>query len=161
MARAAPEGEGGRLRQRPEIAMQGLRFAIAGGTAAVVYLLSTTALSVVVGMPFQVALAIGSCLALVVHFSLQRMFVWAHQRGFALALPRQIRRYLLAAGAQYGVTVASTALLPAALGLPVEVVYIATALVLALANFLVLRYGVFHPTATVAAPACAPVPKAL
>lgn len=111
---------------------------------AAVYLGTTTVLASVVGLPFQLALAIGFCTALVVHFTLQRLFVWAHHEEYALALHRQVARYLLVASAQYGLTAASTALLPSALGLPVEVVYLATVVLLLSASFLVFRHGVFH-----------------
>jgi putative flippase GtrA len=127
---------------------QGARFAVAGGIVAVVYLTVTTVLANVVGLPFQVALALGFCVALIVHFSLQRFFVWVHHEEFALPLHHQMARYLLSAGVQYGVTVASTSLLPSALGVSTEVVYVATVAVVMGANFLVFRHGVFHASAT-------------
>jgi putative flippase GtrA len=122
---------------------QGLRFAVAGCVVAVVYLLTTTLLFTT-GMPFQAALAIGFCVGLAVHFSLQRRFVWADHEEFALPLHHQAGRYLALAGAQYGVTAASTSLLPAVLGLPVEVVYLPTVALLTSINFLVFRRGIFH-----------------
>lgn len=132
--------------RRPEagIAGQGARFALAGATVMAVYVGSTTLLSSIVGLPFQYALAIGYCAGLVVHFTLQRRFVWAHGENFALGLRGQATRYLVAAAAQYGVTAASTALLPAALGLPTEAVYLATVAVVVSTNFLVFRHGIFH-----------------
>jgi putative flippase GtrA len=123
---------------------QGVRFALSGGTAALVYLGSTTVLAEVVGAPFQVALAIGFSLGLVVSFTLQRLFVWLHDDEFALPLSHQLGRYLLAAVLQYGVTAASTALLPAPLGVSAEIVYLATVAVVVSTNFLVFRYGIFH-----------------
>ena len=127
---------------------QGVRYALAGGTVALVYLLTTLLLAEVVGLPFQAALAIGFCLALMVHFSLQRLFVWTHHEEFALPLHHQAGRYLLVAGIQYGVTVASTSLLPPLLGIPVEVVYLATVAVVVCANFLVFRHGIFHASSS-------------
>lgn len=130
---------------------QGVRFAIAGGTVAVVYVVTTTLLADVVGVPFQVALAIGFCVALVVHFTLQRLFVWTHDEEFALPLHRQAGRYLTVAAAQYGLTVASTSLLPSALNVSTEVVYLATVAVVYSVNFMVFRHRIFHakPTASV------------
>jgi hypothetical protein len=61
-----------------------------------------------------------------------------------LPLPHQLGRYLLVAGTQYGVTAASTSLLPSAFGLPTEAVYLATVLLLVSANFLLFRHGIFH-----------------
>lgn len=124
---------------------QGARYILTGGTVTVVYLGTTTVLADVVGLPFQIALAIGACAGLVVHFTLQRFFVWAHRDKYALALRHQAARYLVFAGAQYGLTAASTAILPTALGLPVELVYFGTVAILVSLNFLVFRNVIFHP----------------
>ncbi|HEY7828962.1 MAG TPA: GtrA family protein [Solirubrobacteraceae bacterium] len=127
---------------------QGLRFAVAGATVSLVYIATTTVLSVVVGMPFQAALLIGYGLALSIHFTLQRLFVWAHQERFALPLHRQLGWYLLAAAAQYGATALCTLLLPSVLGLSSETVYLLVVLPLTLTNFLLFRYVIFHPRAS-------------
>ena len=118
---------------------------MAGGTVALIYLTTTTVLAEVLDVPFQLALVIGTCTALVAHFALQRLFVWVHHEEFALGLGEQVGRYLLIAAAQYALTAASTAVLPGVLGVPVTLVYLATALTLAVINFLVFRGGVFHP----------------
>ena len=123
---------------------QGVRFALAGGTVALVYLVATTVLAEVVGLGFQVALAIGFSIALIVHFTLQRVFVWTHHEEFALPLHHQAGRYLIVAGVQYGVTAASTAALPAALSVSSEAVYLVTVAVLIGANFVVFGHRVFH-----------------
>lgn len=130
---------------------QGVRFAVSGGAVALVYLATTTVLAEVVGMPFQAALAIGFCIGLVVHFTLQRLFVWTHHEEFALPLSHQLGRYLVAAAVQYGVTAASTGLLPSAVGVSTEIVYLATVAVVLSTNFLVFRNGIFHPKAPVEA----------
>ena len=113
-----------------------------------VYLSTTTELAEVIGTPFQIALAIGFWVALVLHFTLQRLFVWKHEDEFAPRLHHQAGRYLMVAGAQYGLTIASTSLLPAALGVSTEIVYLATVMVLASTNFLVFRLGIFHADRT-------------
>lgn len=123
---------------------QGVRYAISGCIVATVYLGVTTLLADVVGLRFQIALAIGFCCGISVHFTLQRFFVWVHQEEFALPFRHQAGRYLLLSGAQYGLTAASTALLPGALGLPTELVYVATVAILVCTNFIVFRHGVFH-----------------
>jgi putative flippase GtrA len=130
---------------------QMLRFALAGCIVALVYILSTTLLATVLGVPFQLALAVGFCLGLLTHFTLQRFFVWTNHGGFALPLHQQVGRYLLLAGAQYGVTAASTSLLPPILGLPTEVVYLATVGLTVSINFLVFRNGIFHASPVVKA----------
>ncbi len=123
---------------------QGVRFALVGSLTALVYLLTTTILALVLGVPFEIALPVGLCLAVAVHFTLQRAFVWAHHGGFALSLHRQVRRYLSVVVVQYGITAASIALLPRVLGLPTEIVYLTTVLLLAVVNFAIFRQGVFH-----------------
>ena len=128
----------------PGILGQGVRFAISGGAVALVYLTTTTVLADVVGVPFQVALAIGFCAGLAVHFTLQRLFVWGHRETFSLPLRHQAGRYLVVAAAQYCVTAASTSLLPSALGVSTESVYLATVVVLTCTNFVVFRNFVFH-----------------
>ena len=123
---------------------QGVRYAVAGTAVAVWYLATTTILAEIVGVPFQVALAVGFVSAVLVHFTLQRLFVWVHHSEFALGLGAQVGRYLFVAGVQYGITAASTSVLPRAVGLPVTPVYLATAIALAGLNFLIFRGGVFH-----------------
>jgi putative flippase GtrA len=136
-ARHLSSPEGGRLGQ-------GIRFAIAGAVVALVYLTTTTLLAQVFGVAFQVALAVGFVLGLCVHFSLQRVFVWIHHEEFALAIHEQAGRYLLVAGVQYGVTAASIAVLPSALNVSSEAVYLVTVAIVSVANFLVFGSRVFH-----------------
>ncbi len=121
-----------------------MRFALAGGTVALIYLTTTIVLADAVGMPFQAALAIGTCVALMVHFTLQRVFVWTHHEEFALPLHHQAGRYLTVAAVQYGVTAASTSVLPGLLGVATEIVYLATVAVVLSVNFLVFRQLIFH-----------------
>lgn len=121
-----------------------VRFGLAGGLVTLLYLTVTTVLSQVVGLPFELALIIGFVSALLLHFTLQRLFVWVHSDGFALGMDRQVRRYLLMAGSQYGVTALSTALLPRALGVPTELVYLATMVIVTSTGFLIMRFIIFH-----------------
>lgn len=123
---------------------QGVRFAFAGGVVALIYVLTTTVLADVFAVPFQLALAIGFVTAIGTHFTLQRFFVWVHHAEFALGVREQVGCYLLIATAQYAITATSTSLLPAALGLPVTLVYLVTAPTLTAINFLVFRSRVFH-----------------
>jgi putative flippase GtrA len=123
---------------------QGVRYALAGGLVTIIYVLSTILLANVVGLPFQLALPIGYCLGLVTHFTLQRHFVWIHDQQFALPLHHQAGRYLLVAGVQYGVTAASTGLLPSFLDLPTVVVYLGTVAAVISTNFLIFRHRIFH-----------------
>ncbi len=129
------------------LAGQLVRFGLSGSIVAVVYVSVTTLLHTVFGVPFQIALAIGFSVGVIVHFTLQRVFVWRHHEDFALAVHHQALRYLCVCASQYAVTAASTYWLPDLLGLPVEVVYIATMIALAVFNFIVFRGRVFHPDA--------------
>ena len=128
---------------------QGMRFGMAGGAVSLVYLGATVLLADVVGLPFQVALAISFCIALAMHFTLQRMFVWANREEFALPLRHQATRYLALSALQYGITVASTSLLPSVLGVSTELIYLVTVAVVVSVNFLVFRHRIFHPKPTI------------
>ncbi|HTZ62855.1 MAG TPA: GtrA family protein [Solirubrobacteraceae bacterium] len=132
------------LARLDHIGAQAVRFVITGAVVSIVYVSVTTFLSQASHVAFELALAIGWSTGICVHFTLQRTFVWARQAGFALPLSSQMGRYLLVAGSQFGLTAASTALLPAALGLPVEEVYLVTVALLTSVNFLVFRNGIFH-----------------
>jgi putative flippase GtrA len=135
---------------RPESGLlgQGMRYAMAGSFVAFVYIVTTSFLAVVIGIPFREALPIGFTLQLAVHYTLQRLFVWVHDEDFALPFQRQARRYLVVAGGQFGVTAVSTSLLPSLLGLSTEVVYLITVVSLTGVNFLLFRNVVFHPERT-------------
>jgi putative flippase GtrA len=95
-------------------------------------------------MPFQAALIVGLGVGLVIHFTLQRLFVWTHHDEFALPLHHQLGRYVVVTALQYGVTAASTWLLPSVLGVSAELVYLGTVVVVIATNFLVFRNGIFH-----------------
>lgn len=127
-----------------ELRGQGFRFAVAGGIVFATYVVTTTILAEVIGIPFEVSLAIGFALAIVTHFSLQRLFVWRRAVAFALPLHHQLARYLAVAGFQYGVTAGITATLPKALGVSPEMVYLLTVVLLSATNFLILRSRIFH-----------------
>jgi putative flippase GtrA len=127
------------------LAGQGIRFAISGSVVALVYVTVTTVLHGLLSVPFQIALAVGFVTSVALHFTLQRVFVWRHHEGFALAAHRQVLRYLLVCASQYGLTALSTSQLPGLLGVPVEAVYLMTVLTVASINFLVFRGRIFHP----------------
>jgi putative flippase GtrA len=123
---------------------QGTRFAISGVVVSIVYIAITTVLSTISHLRFQIALAIGWSVAVIVHFTLQRTFVWVRAEGFALPFRHQVGRYLLVAVSQLAVSATTTAVLPSVLGVSAEVVYLATAAVITVCNFVVFRTGVFH-----------------
>jgi putative flippase GtrA len=135
-----------RLVRSPESGLrgQGVRFILAGGAVAVLYLALTTTLAKGFDLPFQIALAVGYSVSLATHFTLQRFFVWIHRSRFALLWHRQARRYLLLAAVQYGVTALATSQLPAILGVSALPVFLVTAAVVTILNFLIFRTRVFH-----------------
>lgn len=123
---------------------QGIRFAIAGGIVAFVYIAATLGFAHLAGLPFQASLALGFAVALCTHFTLQRMFVWIHHEEFALPVERQVGRYLVVAGVQYALTALVTSTIPDAVGLPTDVVYLATAACITAGNFVIFRTRIFH-----------------
>jgi putative flippase GtrA len=139
-----PLGRGLAAVRAERLSAQAVRFICSGVVVSAVYITLTTFLAEVMHMQFQIALAIGWCTAISVHFTLQRTFVWGQQAEFALPFGHQMMRYLLMAGSQFALTLAITTLLPSALGVPVEVVYLASTVMLASVSFLVFRNSIFH-----------------
>jgi putative flippase GtrA len=127
-----------------ELRGQGFRFVLVGGFVAGVYMGTTTLLAEVGGVAFEISLAIGFALALVTHFTLQRLYVWRHAADFALSIHHQLARYLVMAALQYGVTALITGTLPRVLGVSPEAVYLPTVVVISVTNFLVFRSRIFH-----------------
>jgi putative flippase GtrA len=121
-----------------------LRYVIGGSFTTIVYVGMTLTLARVVEAPIQLAIPISYATALLLHFLLQRNFVFQREDGFALERGHQLRRYLTTAATQYSLAALSTAILPGVLGLHEQVVYVVTALTLAAVTFLILRTHVFH-----------------
>ena len=92
---------------------QGVRFLLAGGVVVVVYVTTTIVLADVIGLHFQIALALGFLVAMAVQFTLYRGFVWRHPE-YALPMHHQAGRYVTAAAAGYGFSAACTSVLPSA-----------------------------------------------
>ncbi len=124
-----------------------LRFAISGDAVAAVQLGVVTALTVS-GMPIQAALAIGYALALTLHFTLNRRWVFATGRGFAHRFTAQGIRYLCVALGSYSLTALALAVLPGALAAPELAVFLGVSITLGLAGFLMMRVWVFRQAAT-------------
>jgi putative flippase GtrA len=96
-----------------------------------------------------------------VQFTLYRGFVWRHPE-YALPMHHQAGRYVTAAAAGYGFSAVCTSVLPSALGVPIEAVYVMTVVALPMINFLILRFVIFHAKAQPAKvedPAPAPFPE--
>ena len=123
---------------------QPVRFVVSGGLTAVTYLGGTLLLSTAVGLPIQAAILIAYAVSLGLHFTLQRYVVFRDHDEFELALHQQLGRYLGVASLQYAFTAAATAVLPTALGVTPQVVYVCAAISAAVFTFVVLRAHVFH-----------------
>jgi putative flippase GtrA len=122
------------------------RYVLAGAAVALTYIGLTLLLSGPGQLPIQVAIPIGYVLAVALHFTLQRTFVFRDREAFALTAREQAGRYVAIGIAQYALTAAATALLPSALGASEQVVYVATVVVISAITFLFLRTRVFHGT---------------
>jgi putative flippase GtrA len=123
----------------------GLRYAIAGGTVALVYLGVPLALNGGAGLPIEVAIPIAYVLALCLQFNLQRHFVFRHVDEFALSQRSQAGRYVVIAAIQYPTTAVATAVLPGLLGLSERATFLAVSLTMSVVFFIVLRTRIFHP----------------
>ena len=122
----------------------------ASATTTLTYFTLTLVLAGPFSVPIQIAIPVGYALSLVVHFSLQRYFVFRSHQGFALAMHHQVGRYITAAAVQYGLTALITATVPDAIGVDEQIVFVVTALSLALMTFLALKLLVFHAPARTA-----------
>jgi putative flippase GtrA len=144
---------------------EGVRFLLTGGLAAATNVLVTNLLAYVVGLPFELAFVIGFGTAIAGQFVLFRVWVWGHHEQFARPVHHQVTLFLLVALLIYGFTAICTWLLPGALGVPTEVVYLACVAASPLINFLVARNRIFqgdvaedHPAGVPAADQLAAVP---
>jgi putative flippase GtrA len=123
-----------------------IRYGIAGGCVAAVYLSVPLLLHDVVGIPIEVAIPIAYLLALTLHFNLQRHFVFHHVDEFALTTRQQISRYAMIAAVQYPTTALATAFLPGQLHISSDAAFLIITATISLTSFLLLRGHVFHPT---------------
>ena len=123
-----------------------IRYAIAGGCVAVVYLSLPLLLHDVVGIPIEVAIPIAYVVALTLQFNLQRHFVFHHVDQFALTTRQQIGRYAMIAAVQYPTTALATAFLPGLLHISSDAAFLIITGTISLTAFLLLRGHVFHPT---------------
>jgi putative flippase GtrA len=133
-----------RLRRSPAPRHQAARFVLSGGTVAVAYLGLGLLLSGPAGLPIQIAIPISYVLSVLLNYTLQRHFVFAHSEGFALSPKAQFLRYVQVGAVQYAFTALTTAVLPGPLGVSEQVVYVASALIAAVITFILLRFVVFH-----------------
>jgi len=122
------------------------RYAITGIVVAIVYIGATLGLSGPGGLPVQVAIPVAILIAAILHFTMQRFFVFASGDEYQLGMTGQLRRYAVLNAGQYVATAAGTALGHHVLGLRQQVAYVICALAITSVTFLFLRTRVFHAT---------------
>jgi putative flippase GtrA len=131
------------LRRHPTVQRLG-RFALSGVAVQGVYTALMAILLLGVDLPRQLALAISYTGALIVHFTLNRQFVFAPSDGYVHGLSSHGKRYVLAAVVVYGVTALGLAVLPEALGVSPFVAWALMLVVIASLNFVLLGRFVFR-----------------
>jgi putative flippase GtrA len=121
-----------------------VRFGLSAVAVQGVYAVLMAVFLLALDLPRQVALAISFTGALVVHFALNRQFVFAPADGYAHGLTSHGRRYLVAAAAGYGLTALGLALLPEALGIAPYLAWLLVTGTIGALNFLLLGRVVFR-----------------
>lgn len=120
------------------------RFALSGVAVQGAYALLMAVLLLGVDLPRQLALAVSYAGALIVHFILNRQFVFAPGDGYAHGLSSHGMRYVLTAIVVYAITALGLAVLPEALGLTPYLAWLLVTMVIAVFNFALLGRFVFR-----------------
>lgn len=137
-----PRRAAGLLRRLPPPAVLS-KFAFSGGLVAAVHL-GLVSLLVAVDTPIQAALAMAYVVTLLVHFTLNRQWVFASRSGYAFHVSQQGARYLLVAAFSYASTALGVAVLPGTLDIPELVAFFLTTGVMACVSFLLLHLWIFR-----------------
>lgn len=135
-----------KLRRRVH-AKQLWRFAFTGTVVAALYFAVLTGLVILAEAPPQVALVAAYVSGVVVHFTLNRQFVFGSETTYALHLTAQGVRYLGVALGSYLVNAAALATLPGLTGLPELMVVTLTTAAVTIFTFVALRGWVFRRSA--------------
>lgn len=133
---------GGLVRRLPRSRLIS-KFALIGVVVGLTHLGLVTTM-VVVGVPIQGALALAYIVALCLHFTLNRQWVFVAENGYAFRLSMQGLRYLFTAASCYAVTAVAVALFPSVVGLPELVVFFLASGGIACVSFVVLHLWVFR-----------------
>lgn len=123
------------------------RFLLTAGAVTVVHLglVTTMFLS---GLSIQIALAIAYVISLVIHFTLNRQWVFASDDGYAFHLNAQGARYIGVAMASYALNAVGLALLPGLLDIPELAAFFLLTFTVGCVSFFVLRKWIFKASAT-------------
>ena len=132
---------GGLLHRLPGAVVMS-KFVVTGALVGATHL-GLVSLMVVGGVPIQVALALAFVIALAVHFTLNRQWVFSVDAGYALHFSRQGLRYLATAVVSYACTAIAVAVLPGVTGLPELAAFFIAAGAMACFSFVALSVWVF------------------
>jgi putative flippase GtrA len=140
------------LRQRPRVKRLA-RFVVAAGAVQGTYTAVMAVGLLLLHGPRQAVLLVAFVLQLIVHFSLNRQWVFdprhtatesAPHAQYGLALGAHGIRYVTLAAGVYGVTALSLAVLPGALGISSFVAWFLTSATIGVLNFFLLGRVVFR-----------------
>lgn len=131
------------LRRHPTARRLG-RFALSAFTVQVVYAALMAVFLLGLDLPRQTALAVGYAVALGLHFTLNRQFVFVSDNGYTRGATSHGRRYLVSAVVVYVITALALAVVPEALGLTPFVAWLLVATTIGVLNYVLLRRFVFR-----------------
>jgi len=123
--------------------LQGSRYALVGVLVGALYV-AVTSVAHLAHAPWWLAVAIGYVFGTTTHFTLQRVFVFKSDTGFALSMRQQAVRYLAVVVVQYVITSTAMTFLPDLIDLPELLIFVGVAGAVAIANFVLLRTRLFH-----------------
>lgn len=132
----------GLAQRMPSVAVL-TKFALTGGLVAATHIGLVTGM-VLGGVPIQVALVLAFIVAIAMHFTLNRQWVFRHESGYRLRFSAQGVRYLASAALSYACTAIGVAVLPDALGIPELAAFFLMTAVMACVTFALLHLWVFH-----------------
>jgi putative flippase GtrA len=131
------------LRRHPTVQRLG-RFALSAIAVQGTYTVLMALFLLALGLPRQGALACSYLGALVVHFALNRQFVFVPSDGYAHGLSSHGRRYLISAVVIYGITALGLAVLPGLLGVAPYIAWLLITGTIGALNFFLLGRFVFR-----------------
>lgn len=120
------------------------RFALSGFAVQAVYAAVMAICLIGIGFGRQGALAVAYSAALIVHFTLNRQFVFTRDDGYDHGVAAHGTRYLVTAAIVYVITATGLALLPEALGIAPYVAWLLITGSIAILNFVALGRLVFR-----------------
>jgi putative flippase GtrA len=130
------------------------RFLMAAAAVQGVYTAGMAVGLLLLDAPRQAVLLVAFLLSLIVHFSLNRQWVFnprrhephagGHHHAYRLGLSGHGGRYVIVAAAAYGITALSLAVLPGLLGLAPFLIWLATSGTIGVLNFFLLGRLVFR-----------------